>query len=46
MVSDAAGDGGEVRVRGWEKVESYVGRENFLREGRGKDRREAGLKNS
>lgn len=33
MVGDAAGDGGEVRVSGGEKVEGYVGGENVRGEG-------------
>ena len=46
MIGDAAGDGGEVGVRGWEEVEGDVGGEDFLREGGGEEGGEAGLEDS
>lgn len=43
VVGDAAGDGGEVRVRGGEEVQADVGGEDFGGEGGGEEGREAGL---
>jgi len=43
MVGDAAGDGGEVWMRGGEEVEGYVGGKYFGGKGRSKEGGEAGL---
>jgi len=43
VVGDATGDGGEMGVCGGEKVEGYVGGEDFGGEGRSEEGGEAGL---
>ena len=46
MVGYTAGNGGKVRVGGWEEVERDMGGENLLRERGGEESREAGLEDS
>ena len=46
VVGDAAGDGGEVRVRGGEEVQGYVWGEDFGGEGGSEEGGEAGLEDA